>query len=103
MLRKNLKKQVVFLAESNGIPLSKAGTNSRGFHADQLGGVYTREDRRNQGIAYWVMEALLGCLKESRNVATLFVKRDNTSAIALYEKLSFRIRDNYRISYYAYT
>jgi ribosomal protein S18 acetylase RimI-like enzyme len=49
------------------------------------------------------MEALLEYLKESRNVATLFVKRDNTSAIALYEKLSFRIRDNYRISYYAYT
>jgi GNAT superfamily N-acetyltransferase len=103
LLRKSLKKQVIFVAELNGELLSKAGTNARGFRVDQLGGVFTKEDRRNQGFAFRVMEALLDYLKDSRAMVTLFVKKSNPAALALYNKLDFETRENYRITYYAHT
>jgi predicted GNAT family acetyltransferase len=103
LLKTNLRKQVVFLAEEDGEPLSKAGTNARGFHVDQLGGVFTREDKRNQGYAYWVMATLLNYLKATRASVSLFVKKTNPAALALYEKLEFETRDDFRISYFART
>jgi len=103
LLRKNLKKQIVFVAEMNGELFSKAGTNARGFRVDQLGGVFTREDKRNRGYAFWVMITLLDYLKKSRTSVSLFVKKSNPAALALYEKLEFETRDNFRISYYART
>ena len=103
LLKNNLRKQIVFLAEERGEPLSKAGTNARGFHVDQLGGVFTREDKRNRGYAYWVMATLLDYLKASRTSVSLFVKKDNPAALALYEKLEFESRDDFRITYYART
>jgi predicted GNAT family acetyltransferase len=99
-LRKNLKKQVVFVAELDGLPISKAGTNARGFYVDQIGGVFTKAGLRNRGYAAWIMEALLEYLKTTRRMVTLFVKMDNRSAINLYKKLDFEIKRNFRISYY---
>lgn len=103
LLKKNLRKQIVFVAEMNGEPLSKAGTNARGFRVDQLGGVFTREDKRNMGYAFWVMVTLLDYLKKSRVSVSLFVKKSNPAALALYEKLNFETRDDFRISYYSRT
>jgi ribosomal protein S18 acetylase RimI-like enzyme len=38
--------------------------------------------------------------QEGSNYASLFVKRTNQAAIRLYEKLGFKIVDQYRICYY---
>ena len=99
-LRKDLRKQVVFAAERNGTVVSKAGTNARGFKTDQLGGVFTRVDLRGRGIATVVMDALLEHLRQTRAAASLFVKKHNRSAVALYSKLGFENRGGFRIVYY---
>jgi ribosomal protein S18 acetylase RimI-like enzyme len=49
------------------------------------------------------MITLLDYLKKSRASVSLFVKKSNPAALALYEKLEFETRDNFRISYYART
>lgn len=101
MLRKNLKKQLVFIAEQRGIPVAKAGTNARGYNVDQIGGVYTREDMRNRGIASLLMQVLLDAVGQTKEQVCLFVKKNNPSALNLYNKLHFTRSENYRISYYS--
>ena len=101
LLRRNLRDQVVFSAELRGIPIAKAATNARGYKADQIGGVFTRPDLRGRGLGGLVLTALLRHIRdEGSEFASLFVKRTNQAAIVLYEKLGFKIRDQYRICYY---
>ncbi len=99
-LKACLHDQIVLLAELDGVPVAKAGTNARGFRVAQIGGVYTRPDARNRAIGRRVMEALLARLFALYPGVCLFVKRTNTPAIALYRRLGFRHRDEFRISYY---
>jgi predicted GNAT family acetyltransferase len=99
-LRRTLRQQLVFLAELDGRTVAKAGTNARGFQVDQIGGVYTDEALRGEGIATRVMTALLERIFRTKRMASLFVKPDNQAAMALYRKLGFRSLDRYRISYF---
>ena len=101
LLRKSLKKQVIYLAHENGIPVAKAGTNARGFLVDQIGGVFTLPARRREGIGTMCMTALLQDLRQTKKMATLFVKQDNPTARSLYRRLGFKIRTHFRITYYA--
>jgi len=99
-LRVTLAQQVVFVLRSGNAPAAKAGTNARGFAWDQIGGVYTLPGLRNRGFATAVVGALIdNRLREGRNLA-LFVKTANISAQKVYEKLGFRYRDRFRISYW---
>jgi GNAT superfamily N-acetyltransferase len=100
LLRKNLKKQLIVVAEKDGIPICKAGTNARGYRIDQIGGVFTQNHARNQGIATNLMEMLLEIIARDKGGASLFVKRDNPAALKLYEKLHFTVKEPFRISYY---
>ncbi len=95
-----LKNQLTYLGELEGRIVGKAGTNARGLHTDQIGGVYTLKGLRNQGIAEWLMRELLASIFLEKNAVTLFVKKDNLPATALYRKLGFSVRESYRISYY---
>jgi GNAT superfamily N-acetyltransferase len=99
-LKRALRQQLVLLAERNGEVVAKAGTNARGFGADQIGGVFTVETVRNSGIAYRVMEELLRRIFAEKHTACLFVKKANRPALSLYRKLGFRVRDGYRINYF---
>jgi predicted GNAT family acetyltransferase len=80
--------------------VAKAGTNARGFGVDQIGGVFTLEKLRNSGIAFRVMEELLRQVFAHKDMACLFVKKDNLPALALYKRLGFATADSYRISYF---
>ena len=100
LFKKNLRKQVVFITEAEGLPVAKAGTNARGFNVDQIGGVFTKPGVRQKGIATFLMKVLLEHLSTEREAVTLFVKRDNIPALALYRKLQFEERGSYRIVYY---
>jgi predicted GNAT family acetyltransferase len=99
-LRKTLRRQVVILAELDGRPVSKAGTNARGFDADQIGGVFTVEGQRGRGLARRVMVVLLERIFREKSLASLFVKKQNPAAVALYRRLGFRVLEDFRISYF---
>jgi predicted GNAT family acetyltransferase len=103
LLRKSLKKQVIFFLENGEEAVAKAGTNERGFRVDQIGGVFTRVDLRNRGLGDHALKALLKSLAPYKEQASLYVKKDNPAALALYKKLQFKIKDEYRISYYTLT
>ena len=99
ILRHSLMNEIVFIAEHDGRPISKACTNARGFAVDQIGGVFTCKELRNQGIAYTVMKELLHCIFRTKREVSLFVKKTNTPALALYKKLGFSIQGSYQIDY----
>ncbi len=99
-LRRMLREEIVVVAELEGRPLAKAGTNARGLSCDQIGGVFTVVEHRNRGIGFLVMQELLERIFRDRETATLFVKKANAAAVALYRALGFRMVGGYRISYY---
>jgi GNAT superfamily N-acetyltransferase len=99
-LRKTLRRQIVILAELDGRPVAKAGTNARGFDADQIGGVFTVEEERCRGLARRVMIVLLERIFREKSLASLFVKKLNPAAVALYHRLGFRELEDFRISYF---
>jgi predicted GNAT family acetyltransferase len=99
-LQKNLYREIVYYALIDGKPVAKAGTNARGFTIAQLGGVFTNEDVRNRGVAERLLSILLKELYSTATGASLFVKKENHAAIALYKKLGFVIKDEFKIAYY---
>jgi predicted GNAT family acetyltransferase len=99
-LKRSLSEELVFFAEKDGKPVSKAGTNARGFGVDQIGGVFTVTEERGKGLAAAVMEQLLAAIFTEKSRVCLFVKKKNDKAIALYERLGFTIVSDYLISYY---
>ena len=100
LLRRGLQRELVYFGAVRGHPVTKAGTNARGFAVDQIGGVFTEEAQRRRGYGAAVMTVLLQALFAAGKSATLFVKPDNPAAIRLYERLGFVTRDQYRICYY---
>ncbi|RKX78396.1 MAG: hypothetical protein DRP87_06485 [Spirochaetes bacterium] len=100
LFEKSLKEQLVFMAELNGKPVSKAGTNSRGLVYDQLGGIYTKKEYRNRGIAKALLRVLLNEICNQGKRACLFVKKNNKPAINLYLSLGFEFCGDFRISYF---
>ncbi len=99
-LQKNLRRELVICALKNGKAMAKAGTNALGFNFAQIGGVYTVEKYRNQGVMEHVFSVLLAGIFETRKGACLLVKKENGVAIKLYKKLGFAIIDEFKISYY---
>lgn len=99
-LQKNLRQEMVFLAEIDGRPVAKAGTNARGMNYYQIGGVYTIPALRSRGIARALMQVLMWEIAREKKHLSLFVKKSNPAAIKLYTNLGFTIRDGFAISYY---
>jgi predicted GNAT family acetyltransferase len=99
-LRLALREQLVFVAEIDGVPVSKAATNARGYNVDQIGGVYTVPPRRGNGLGKAVVSELLNEVFSDKKAACLFVKKHNRSALALYERLGFIPVNDYVISYF---
>ncbi len=97
--KQQCRSQLVFGAWMNGRPIAKAGTNAIGFRYCQVGGVYTDPAFRGRGIATAVMTRLLSAIDSRGQHCTLFVRKDNPPAAALYHSLGFVRRCGYRISY----
>lgn len=95
-----LKNEIIFYLEKNGEAVAKAGTNAKGFTHRQLGGVYTRPDYRNRGFSTFLTSALISKVMEEMRGSTLFVKKNNLSAIQVYKKCKFIPCGDFRIDYF---
>lgn len=87
-----------FVAERDGQIVSMAAVEARARAICQIGAVYTVEAHRSQGHAKRVVSAL--CLEQFRAAEqiTLTVRKDNASALRVYETLGFRPLAAYRIA-----
>jgi len=98
-LNRQLKEQIIYIAEDQGRPVAKAGTNARGFFWAQMGGVYTLPEYRNRGIAACLAGRLVRDLAGRKKRFCLFVKKENRPALKVYEKNGFTIAGEFRITY----
>jgi len=99
-LARNLEERIIFVAELDGHLVGKAGTNARAFALDQVGGVFVAPPYRGKGIGSALMLSLLDLLAAEGRDASLFVKRENTAARALYDSLGFEDLEDFRADYF---
>lgn len=99
-LSKILSLEQVLVAELDGQVVGKINTSAKSFTRCQVGGVYVRPDCRGQGIAAKMSAVFFqGLLSQGMGI-TLFVKKRNAAAAAVYRKAGFNILAGYRICYY---
>lgn len=99
-MRSALEHHITYVAERDGRPIAKASTNARGMTYDQIGGVYTIPEERSRGVATELMRALIAEIRTAGKGSTLFVKKHNAAAIAMYRRLGFELQTDFAISYY---
>ncbi|MDR1326631.1 MAG: GNAT family N-acetyltransferase [Treponema sp.] len=80
--------------------VGKINTTATSFSRYQIGGVFVRPDYRHQGIASRMAAVFTHLLCAEGKAITLFVKKRNAIARAVYERIGFRALDDYRINYY---
>ncbi|MGL4524440.1 MAG: GNAT family N-acetyltransferase [Spirochaetia bacterium] len=79
--------------------VAKAEISYIGFHYGQLGGVYTLPEFRNKGIAQAVITSLIKELAQENKNLSLFVKKSNRAAVALYNNLGLKNAGEFAIHY----
>jgi len=95
-----LSSEHMFVAELDGQVVGKINTSAESFTRCQIGGVYVRPDCRGLGIAARMTAVFARNLLAEGKGITLFVKRRNTAARAVYRKAGFSVLADYRINYY---
>jgi len=95
-----LSKEHVFAAELDGQVVGKINTSAESFTRYQIGGVYVRPDCRGLGIAVKMTSVFVQNLLALGRGITLFVKKRNAAARAVYRKAGFTVLADYRITYY---
>ena len=98
-LKKTCTNQSVYFGSFQKKIIAKVNTNGKGFGYNQIGGVYTKQEYRNQGISTYLMKILLNEIHMSGKRAVLYVKKENKSALVLYYKLGFKIINDYSAHY----
>ena len=99
-LRARLTTKYIYKVSVDGRIVAKAGTNARGFHWFQIGGVYTLPAYRNKGLAAAAVAHLINTHSAEAHGFALFVKTANTAALRVYEKLGFEQCGLFRMSYW---
>jgi ribosomal protein S18 acetylase RimI-like enzyme len=90
----------ILAAELDGHIVGKINTNALSFSRYQIGGVYVHPDYRGRGIAVAMGAAFARFLTGRGWGLSLFVKKRNTTARAVYRRIGFTVVEDYRISYY---
>ena len=99
-MEKIFANEQLLVAELGGRVVGKINTSARSFTRFQVGGVYVLPGFRNRGIArYMTAEFVRTLIGQGRGVS-LFVKKNNPAAQAVYRRLGFTFLADYRISYY---
>ena len=95
-----LSKERFLVAELDGQAVGKINTSAESFSRYQIGGVYVRPDCRSLGIAVKMTSVFVQNLLAQGKGITLFVKKHNAAARAVYRKAGFTVLADYRITYY---
>ena len=99
-LKSILTREICFYAKRGFRYVSKANTNAKGFDHIQIGGVFTVKRFRGQGYALHTVAALCHhIIEEEHKIPSLFVRSGNETAIKLYKKLGFEIKDTTKTVY----
>ena len=86
--------------ETEGRIVARAQTNASGYAREQLGGIIVLPQLRGRGYGRLVVAELAeSILKEGRGLS-LFVKKENLKARALYLSLGFKFSGNFRVDYF---
>ena len=80
--------------------VGKINTTAASFSHYQIGGVFVHPDYRRQGIASRMAAVFIHLLCTEGKDITLFVKKRNVIARTVYQRVGFRVLDEYRINYY---
>jgi ribosomal protein S18 acetylase RimI-like enzyme len=99
-LERIIHQEHALVACLDGRIVGKANTNAESFTRYQIGGVYVQTDYRGMGIATLMTAALAGNLIARGKGVSLFVKKQNDPARAVYRRIGFANTGEYRISYY---
>lgn len=99
-LERIIRREYTIAACLKGRIVGKANTNAESFTRYQIGGVYVHPDFRGRGIAAVMTAALVEELIARGKGVSLFVKKQNAPARAVYHRIGFMNAGDYRISYY---
>lgn len=92
--------KAVYLGKINGVCLSKATITTRAKNYVMLGGVYTVPKYRKHGLAKALVNHICTQMDLQGKKITLFVKKENSVALRLYESCGFKTFCDYKIVYY---
>jgi ribosomal protein S18 acetylase RimI-like enzyme len=95
-----VRREHTLVACLDGRIVGKANTNAESFTRYQIGGVYVHPDYRGLGIATIMTATLVGELIARGKGVSLFVKKQNAAARAVYHRVGFMNAGDYRIIYY---
>jgi len=90
----------MLVAELGGCLVGKINTNAVTFTRYQIGGVYVHPDYRGIGIAGMMTFEFVNSLAAHGRGISLFVKKTNTAARRVYQRIGFEITGDYRIDYF---
>ena len=90
----------MLVAETGGRIAGKININAESFTRVQIGGVYVDPAFRGRGIAKAMTAEFVRRLRPLGKDLTLFVKKSNPAARAVYDKAGFERLDDYRIAYF---
>jgi ribosomal protein S18 acetylase RimI-like enzyme len=93
-------KEQIYVAELDGRLIGKINTNATTFTRCQVGGVYVLPEYRGRGIARRMAgEFITGLVAQGRGIS-LFVKKTNSAARRVYQRIGFEMLGDYRINYH---
>jgi ribosomal protein S18 acetylase RimI-like enzyme len=95
-----LKHERMLVACLGSRVVAKINTSASSFTRRQIGGVYVRPDCRGMGIAVRMAAVFFRDIIDEGRGITLFVKKRNAAARAVYRRAGLTVEGNYRISYY---
>jgi ribosomal protein S18 acetylase RimI-like enzyme len=95
-----IRRENILIAELNGETIGKINTNAAAPGVFQIGGVYVQPAYRGRGVASRMTAEFTRSLLNSGSRVSLFVKKTNHAARALYLRTGFHIVGDYRITYY---